>query len=200
MYDFGMGTSCYYVAVSIDGFIAKADDSLDWLDHLPQHNSFAVLNGRQEDLFEYHRFYQTVDVLVVGRRTFEVMMSFAEYPYPDKMVYVCTHGEVDTRGLERVVVTQEDPVTLVCKLKKEFKNRVWIVGGGGLAASLMKGGEIDELVITIIPTMLGTGIRLFGENQFEQDWLRKEVVSLNNGLTQIHFTKKEKRAAPQPSP
>jgi dihydrofolate reductase len=188
----GMGTSCYYVAVSIDGFIAKVDDSLDWLNHVPQHNSFSVLGGESVDLFEYHRFFSSVDVLVMGRRTFEVLMSFAEFPYPQKQVFVCTHGVVDTRGLDSVVVTTEDPVSLVNKLKLDFKNRVWIVGGGGLAATLMKGGVIDEMIITLVPTILGSGIRLFGEGEFEQDWDRQEIVSLSNGLTQIRFLKKKK--------
>ncbi|UYL08450.1 dihydrofolate reductase family protein [Bdellovibrio sp. SKB1291214] len=189
---FGMGTCCYYVAVSIDGFIAKADDSLDWVRHIPQHNSFSVLGGEAVDLFEYHRFFSSVDVLVMGRRTFEVLMSFMEFPYPDKRVFVCTRGEVDTRDLALVTVTNEDPVSLVDNLKHEFKNRIWIVGGGGLAATLMKGGVIDEIILTLVPTVLGSGIRLFGEGNFEQDWERKELVALNNGLTQIRFQKKRK--------
>lgn len=187
-----MGTCCYYVAVSIDGFIAKADDSLDWLNHIPQHNSFSVLGGEPVDMFEYHRFYSSVDVMVVGRRTFEVMMSFAEFPYPDKRVFVCTHGEVDKRGMESVTVTADDPVALVNKLKQEFKGRVWVVGGGGLAATLMNGFAIDEIILTLVPTVLGTGIRLFGEGDFEQDWNRQEVVALSNGLTQLRFLKKKK--------
>lgn len=83
-------------------------------------------------------------------------------------LFVCTHGEVDKRGMESVTVTADDPVALVNKLKQEFKGRVWVVGGGGLAATLMNGFAIDEIILTLVPTVLGTGIRLFGEGDFEQ--------------------------------
>ncbi|MFM6928765.1 MAG: dihydrofolate reductase family protein [Bdellovibrio sp.] len=186
-----MGTLCYYVASSIDGFIAKEDDSLDWLNHIPQHNSFVSLEGSANDVFEYHAFYKTVDVMMMGRRTFDVTMSFAEYPYPDKRAFVFSRNtSLRPEVAHQVTITDRDPGEVAWMLKSETEGRVWLVGGGHLASELMKAGVIDEIILTLIPTLLGKGIRLFQEGDFEVDWYRKDVIALDNGLTQMRFLKK----------
>lgn len=186
-----MGTLCYYVAASIDGFIAKEDDSLDWLNHIPQHNSFVSLQGSKEDVFEYHAFYKTVDVMMMGRRTFDVTMGFAEYPYPDKRAFVFSRNtSLRPEVAHQVTITSRGPAEVADMLKSETQGRVWLVGGGHLASELMKAGAIDEIILTLIPTILGKGIRLFQEGDFEVDWERNDVVALDNGLTQIRLLKK----------
>ncbi|MBO9668445.1 MAG: dihydrofolate reductase [Bdellovibrio sp.] len=187
-----MGVVSYYVAASIDGFISRTDENLDWLNHIPEHNSFTILGGGKEDLFEYHNFYKTVDVMLMGRRTFDVTMGFAEYPYPDKKAFVFTRNlDLRPEVKHAVEIVSRDPGEVAAMLKKETKNRIWLVGGGSLASELMRAGQIDEIILTIIPIILGSGIKLFKEGEFEADFERQEVVALSNGLTQIRFLKKQ---------
>lgn len=128
---------------------------------------------------------------MMGRRTFDVTMGFAEYPYPDKRAFVCSrNASLRPEVAHQITVTSRDPGELATMLKTETSGRVWLVGGGHLASELMKAGVIDEIILTLIPTLLGKGIRLFQDGDFEADWERKEVMALDNGLTQIRFLKK----------
>lgn len=145
-----------FVATSVDGFIARLDGSIDWL---IQANA-VVPKG--EDC-GYKAFMETVDALVMGRNTFEQVLTFSEWPYGDKKVIVLTRkGVVVTDALRQTVSTSsEDPASLVERLSSAGLQHLYIDGGQTIQGFL-RAGLVNELTITVVPILLGEGIPLWG--------------------------------------
>jgi dihydrofolate reductase len=140
----------YYVAASIDGFIAKEDGDVSWLDEF---------NISPEET-GYEEFYASVDALVMGRNTYEMIVSFGGWPYGDKPVWVCTSGEVvacEACNLQSKLASDE----LVKVAEEMGLKHLWLVGGGTLAASFLEKSLLTNIIVTQIPTVLGGGIPLF---------------------------------------
>ena len=139
----------YYVAASLDGYIADAAGGVDWL---PQDDS---------DDYGYAEFYDGVDALVMGRRTYDQVLGFGEWPYAGKSCYVFTANPPDDNphGVEFVHTEPADFAQLVAS---HYDGTVWLVGGGNLADQFRRDGLIDEYLVFVIPIILGRGIPLFG--------------------------------------
>lgn len=143
----------YYVAASLDGLIATPDGSVEWL---------AEFEGRDED-YGYAEFLAGVDAVMMGRRTFEQSLTFGPWPYADKSGWVFAQGEL--RGLpEGVERTTLPPMEFVSRLDGAGVRRAWLVGGGALAGSFHEAGMIDRYIVSLMPVVLGAGVRLLGEN------------------------------------
>jgi len=140
----------YYVAVSLDGFIATADGGVDWL---------APYEGTGED-YGYKAFYEPLDVLLLGSRTYEQALSFGEWPYRGKTCWVFSKRQLEAID-PGVRVMDKSPREVVAELDEGQYKNAWLVGGAALAGSFRSQGLIDEYIITIIPTILGGGIPLF---------------------------------------
>lgn len=139
-----------YIATSLDGYIARRDGSVDWLDHVE-------VGGGDGGYIE---FYSTVGTIVMGRMTYdEVLILADEFPYADKPCYVLSRSKQASTA--HVTFTDESINTLIPRLKGDSKGDIWLVGGGQLAAAFLQEGLLDELHIAIIPTILGEGIPLF---------------------------------------
>lgn len=139
----------YHVAASLDGFIATVDDGVAWL---PQ------IDAAGED-FGYHAFYDSIDALLMGSRTYAQVMRHAEWPYPGKPCWVFTHRRLADPPPE-VIATAQAPSLVVAELRGRGLKRGWLVGGGQLASSFRSVGLISEYVIGVVPTILGMGIPL----------------------------------------
>ena len=145
-----------YVGTSLDGFIARRDGSIDWL------NEAQSLVPEGEDC-GYQAFMDTVDTLIMGRRTFEQVLTFGPWPYGDTPVVVLSHNPVTLPSHlpDTVSCSSESPQVLLERLAGQGVKHVYVDGGttiqGFLAQSL-----IDEITITSIPIILGEGIPLFG--------------------------------------
>ena len=145
-----MGTITYYVAASVDGYIADAEGGVDWL---PQ--------GEPED-YGYTEFYAGVDALVMGRRTYDQVLEFGQWPYAGKPTYVFTgHPPLDNPYDVRFV-SDTEPAEFVRTTAAGYSGTVWLVGGGNLADQFRSAGLIDEYLVHVIPVILGRGIPLFG--------------------------------------
>lgn len=146
-----------FIATSLDGFIARRDGSLDWLDRAN------ALVPADEDC-GYAAFMAGVDALVMGRATFEVARGFPAWPYGERPVYVLSRS---VRGLPpgtpASVSLLDLPPEEVVRLAAEAGHRRLYVDGGATVQSFLAAGFISELTITVIPILLGAGIRLFGE-------------------------------------
>ncbi|MGE7920143.1 dihydrofolate reductase family protein [Viridibacillus sp. NPDC093762] len=141
-----------YIGVSLDGFIAKEDDDLQWLEEVEGEGD----NG-------YAAMYETIDTTIMGKRTYDYVMEHAEsFPYPDKKNYVFTNSEQGST--EYVDFVKEDVVEFTKKLKKQEGTKIWMVGGSGILDAFVKENLIDEYIITVTPHILGSGIPLFKEN------------------------------------
>ncbi len=148
--------SSVFIATSLDGYIARDDGNLDWLDRA----NATVPNG--EDC-GYHDFITSVDVLVMGRNTFEKVLSFGDWAYGSKPVVVLSRGQVSIPPsiAGTVSASSEQPQTLVERLATTGAQHLYIDGGLAIQ-SFLQAGLIDEITITVIPVLLGAGKPLFG--------------------------------------
>lgn len=145
-----------FIATSLDGFIARRDGSIDWLERANQ----LVIPG--EDC-GYHSFIETVDILVMGRNTYEQVLTFSEWPYPEKKLIVLSSKGAHVPQLltNKVSVTSESPQKLLERLSNSTIKHIY-VDGGQTIQSFLNAGLIDEITITTIPILLGSGKPLFG--------------------------------------
>ncbi len=168
-----------FIATSLDGFIAREDESLDWLFKVEGEGD----NG-------YSDFYETVDTILMGRKTYDWVMKHenGKFPYENKECYVFSRTVHEHTN--NVTFVQEDPVSLVGKLKRKKGDNIWLVGGGELIHSFLKEKLIDELIVTIAPVLIGTGIRLFKEGDFELELKLKNSKRFNQ-FVELHYEAKQ---------
>lgn len=146
-----------FIATSLDGFIAREDGRLDWLDRAN------ALVPPGEDC-GYGAFMASVDALVMGRHTFEKVLSFPEWPYADKPVWVLsrTRTELPPGLPPSVRLLNASPSEVCAQAAVEGYARLYVDGGVTLQAFLAA-GCLSDLTVTVIPTLLGRGRRLFGD-------------------------------------
>jgi dihydrofolate reductase len=170
-----------FIATSLDGFIARLDGGLDWLDAANR----LVPDG--EDC-GYRTFIDTVDVLVMGRHSFEKVLGFGAWPYGQLPVVVMSRGGVDIPGELRPTVTSSSqaPGDLLATLRNKGYRHAYIDGGLTIQ-SFLSAGLVDEIIMTLIPVLLGNGISLFGELQ-RDIWLEAvETKRYPFGFNQLRY-------------
>lgn len=166
----------YYVATSLDGFIATPDGGVDWL-------SCTELDG--ED-YGYSTFIGTVDGLLMGRATFDFATSHP-WPYGDRPCWVWTHQELDVAP-PTVRSTEASPTAFIRSADLEGLDHLWLVGGGRLASAFEGAGLIDEYVLTYVPVTLGTGVPLLGGSATSTEPLVLDRQTLySNGVFQAVY-------------
>ncbi|MGO4529077.1 dihydrofolate reductase family protein [Paenibacillus sp. 2TAF8] len=139
-----------YIAMSLDGYIARLDGSVDWL--------FDVQGDGGDN--GYAAFYQTIGSVIMGRSTYEDVLTLSEdFPYSDRPAYVLSRSEQPSAP--HVQFTSENVETLISRLKQTYEGDVWVVGGGQLVQSVMEQQILDEIEVAIIPKVLSEGIPLF---------------------------------------
>lgn len=170
-----------YIAMSLDGYIARKNGAVDWLSgHADENN---VDNG-------YNNFYKTIDTVVMGRTTYEQVINELSpdvWVYEGKKCYVATtkKGEADSK----VEFISEDIVGNIKNLKKQQGKDIWIVGGAKLIDQFIKQDIIDKYIITVIPTILGEGIPLFIKENPEIK-LRLVETKVVDGMTELTYIKR----------
>lgn len=144
-----------FTATSLDGFIARENGALDWLHGEP--------GAEPEPDYGYDAFFASVDALVMGRGTFEVVLSFPEWPYGEKPVVVLsTYPLVIPAGVPRTVEHMNgSPREIVARLEARGWTHVY-VDGGKTIQGFLAAGLIGRLIISRLPILLGSGIPLFG--------------------------------------
>jgi len=170
----------YYVAASVDGYIATMDGGIEWL---------APFEGTGED-YGYAQFYDSVEAVLLGRRTYETSLAFAEWPYPGKPCWVFSHGNIRSLSSD-VVRTAQAPVEVMDHIATSGVRRTWLVGGGALAASFRAEGLITEYIITIVPVVLGAGVPLFADPGPPERLQLVEEKSYPKGLVQLRYVRAE---------
>lgn len=166
----------YYVAVSLDGYVAPLDGKVDWL---------AAYNSGDED-YGFWEFYNSVDALVEGSKTYDQALGFGEWPHPGKPCWVFTNRRLEVKQPE-VTLTSATPSEVVTQLKARGFRRLWLVGGSRLAASFRASGLTTEYVLSIMPVFLGAGIPLFGTNGPKETLKLVESKSYPSGLVQLRY-------------
>lgn len=178
-----------FCGVSVDGFLARPNHALDFLEA-----------GGQES-HGYDAFYASVDVIVIGRRTFEVVLGFGTWPYGKKQVVVLSSGKLDFSGIKGGVVEQMsgEPAEIAKKLEaRGFKHAY--IDGGITIQRFLAAGCIDQMVITRVPVLIGAGIPLFGS--VPHDILLRHVAtrSYKGGLVQSEYEVEAQKGRKKPKP
>lgn len=165
-----------YISMSLDGYIATKDHSLEFLSMVEQEG---------ED-YGYNDFVKTVDAVIIGRKTYEKVIAMGyEYPHTDKDVYIWTRTVRPAIGKFKFYT--DDLSRLVHDLKRQPGKHIYCDGGAEIANELIKNNLVDEYIISVIPILLGDGIKLFKDGRPEQ---RLELISskqYKKGLIQLHY-------------
>lgn len=167
-----------YIATSLDGYIADVEETLDWLLHVEMEGDGG-----------YQAFIETVDTVVLGRRTYEWVMKYenGNFPYVDQQSYVVTSRPEASKG--QLTFTSEDPANLVKRLKQQAGNTIWPVGGSLLLERLLQEDLVDEFIISVAPLTLGDGIPLFQKTQRRLDFTL-ESVTKHGQMAQMHYIRR----------
>jgi dihydrofolate reductase len=165
-----------YISMSLDGYIATKDNSLEFLSMVEQEG---------ED-YGYNDFIKSVDTVIIGRKTYEKVLSMGfDYPHIDKDVYILTRNEKPQIGNFKYY--SGDLKQLVRTLKSNSGKNIYCDGGAEIANELIKNNLIDEYIISVIPILLGEGIKLFNDGRPEQKLELVATKQFDKGLTQIHY-------------
>ncbi len=173
----------YYVATSLDGYIATNDGRVDWLERF---------GGGGED-HGASDLYSAVDALLMGRDTYEFALQLGHWPSPDKPAWVFSHH--DLRLLHpSITLTSDSPAEVVKLLRARGIQRAWLMGGGQLATSFRIAGLISRFILSICPVMLGSGIPVFAPSVAKEDSLRLiEAKPFASGIIQLTYEPGPKR-------
>jgi dihydrofolate reductase len=167
-----------FIGTSLDGYIAKPNDDLSFLD---------LVDKEGED-YGYYDFIKSVDTVILGRKTYDwVMMQVTEFPHAKRESYIITRTPRASNGLIRFYTG--DLVELVKRLKVANGKNIFIDGGAEVINSLLKQNLIDELIISIVPVLVGDGIRLFQDGRPEERLKLINARNFDTGLVQLHYVR-----------
>ncbi len=169
-----------HLVSSVDGFIARKDNSISWLEA----NGSVYEAGVTLSEEDAAAFVKSIDCYVLGSRTYEHALELG-WPYGDTPTVVVT-GRKLRSNRRSVQFYSGDLKTLVDEKLAPYRN-VWLVGGAMLSQRFLELGLVDEIRLTIAPVLLGDGLRLFGGPLEERRWDLKNVVAYNNGFVELHY-------------
>lgn len=173
-------TISVFIAVSLDGNIARLNGNLDWLENAAPEND-------TED-YGYQKYISTVDCIVMGRKTFEKVASFSKWPYVGKRVIVVSRvlKEAPADFVDKVETYGGKIQMLPVELQYQGVRKVYLDGGLTIQ-SFLRCGLIDEMTITQIPVLIGRGISLFGELNKDIKLKLMRSQSFASGFVQSHY-------------
>jgi dihydrofolate reductase len=168
-----------FIAQSLDGYIATKEDSLDWLFKVEGEGD----NG-------YSEFYEEVDTIIMGKRTYDWIMNYekGQFPYKNKNCYVFSRSQLEDTADVKFV--NEDIINFTNSLKKEEGKNIWVVGGGDLLHTFFKEKLLDELILTTAPSIIGDGIPLFKPGNYQLELNLKRTRTFNQ-FVEVHYTVKK---------
>lgn len=167
-----------FIAASLDGFIARKDGSIDWLSEIP--------NPDNSD-YGYNDFIKNIDAILMGRATFEKVLTFGSWPY-DKPVFVISSSlkSVDMKLKDKVEIVNGSLKSILESINSRNLINLYIDGGKTIQ-SFLKEDLIDEMIITKIPVLLGNGIPLFSDTGIELKFEHVNTNIFSGGLIQCHY-------------
>lgn len=173
-----MRKTVLYIAMSLDGYIADKNNNVDFL--------HGEIEGH-DDVAGYDNFSKTVDTVIMGYKTYKKItteLSKDLWPYSNMQSYVLTHR--NPKNTETIKFIQTDLKELITKLKNQDGKDIFVCGGADLIGQLMDNRLIDRFVISVIPTIIGGGLRLFKETINEQR-LRLIGIEEKNSIVELTY-------------
>jgi dihydrofolate reductase len=163
-----------FIASSLDCYIAREDGGIDWL--------------FTDDDYGYTKFYDSIDTIIVGRKSYDQSLTFDDYPYKGKKVYVFTRKKIRKNNNEQDVVYIDTNIQdFVTSLTQSIGKDIWLIGGSEIVSVLLNVGLVDEIILSIHPIILGTGIPLLRDIQKEVNLKLENSLSFDSGLTQLYY-------------
>lgn len=171
-----------YIACSLDGFIAKPDGNLDWLNTIPNDNN---------DDYGYSQFIERIDGIIMGKNTFEAVVGFPEWPYT-KPVFVVSNSlkSIPEEVKGKAEVVHGDIRKIIEDLKRRGIKNIY-VDGGKTIQFFLKEDLIDEMIITTVSKIIGDGIPLLGRIGIEKTFKVKKIERLNEYLVKTYYRREE---------
>lgn len=167
-------SACYYVATSADGLIADRLGNLDWL------------APYLEKDYSFHSFLDSIDTVVMGRRTYErILRTTKTNPYEGKHFVVLSHTR--SSGPHAGLFWQGSPEELIPRLDEMGSKSLCVVGGGCVAGAFLEAGLLDEVQQFIMPVVLGSGTPLFGPLRQHASLRLKDSQSFENGVVRLRY-------------
>jgi dihydrofolate reductase len=169
-----------YIAVSLDGYIAHSDGNIDWLDSV----------ARPDEDYGYAAFIETIDTVIMGRKTYEKVLSFGgDFPHAGRDCYVLSRTERGPDGQVRFFSGPADE--LLNQIQRKTGKDIFIDGGSEAIDLFREKGLIDSYTVSIIPILLGEGIPLFKESKKELPLKLVEATTFDSGLVQLTYVPAE---------
>lgn len=170
-----------YIAASLDGYIARPDDDIEWLTEFP--------NPSTGD-YGYKDFLNTIDTIIMGGRTYRELLSMDMlWSYKEQQIYVVSHHAWDDK--ENIKFIAKNIIETIVGLRVKEGKDIWLMGGGEIISMLLDADLVDELQIFYMPVMLGDGIRLFPSNKSkEAQWNLLESKPYDNGVLEAKYQRK----------
>ena len=164
-----------FIASSLDGYISREDDSIDWM--------------FDDQDYGYEAFYDEVDAIVLGRHTWDKLKELGDYPYEGKKAYVFSSTETESTDPNVTFVTESVEEWLQ-RAKQKTGGTIWLIGGSKLVDECLQAGLVDEIMLSIHPILLGKGIPLFRGKQPETPLELVSSKAYQSGLVRLVYRKK----------
>lgn len=168
--------------MSLDGYIAKPNEDMTFL---------SLVQQEGED-YGYAEFTNIVDTIIIGRKTYDwVMTQVPEFPHSDKDAYIITRTPRSSIG--KTKFHTGDVKHLISELKSKKGKNIFVDGGAEIVNELLKDNLIDEFIISVIPILLGDGVRLFKDGRPEKELTLIGSKKFEKGLVQLHYKLKKNK-------
>lgn len=165
-----------YVATSADGYIARPDGDVAWLDRPQPPGGYGM-----------SAFYKSVDTVLLGRKTYDLARKLGQGSYPGKTNYVFSRS----RGRHRapnVQFVNEDVGQFARRLRRARGKDIWLVGGAELAAAFLDAGQVDEFIIHVVPILIGEGIPLVSPGRRGVPLALRSSRRYRDGVVRLHYS------------
>jgi dihydrofolate reductase len=166
----------YYVATSADGFIARTDEDIAWLHRARTAGDYGMA-----------AFYKSIDTVLVGRKTYDVGLKFGQDSYAGKKNFVFSRTPPVTQSPKMEYVAADIP-SFANRLRKQKGKHIWLAGGANLAASFLDCDQLDELVLHVIPILIGEGIPLIQARHRSTPLKVLSSRTFSDGVVRIHYS------------
>ncbi|AKB38851.1 Dihydrofolate reductase [Methanosarcina siciliae C2J] len=167
-----------YIACSLDGFIARENGSIDWL---------AEYENSPETDYGYSEFFSSIGTVLMGRKTYEQVLGFGLWPYGEKKTYVFTRQNEPLRRERNIKFVSEDVGKFVRRLKENTDEDIWLVGGSQLIRAFLEEDLVQDLIVFVVPVILGSGIPLFDRIGKEVRLRMIDTERYEGGLVRLEY-------------
>lgn len=176
-----LSTTVLFIAMSLDGYIARTDGTIDWLTSIP--------NPDQGD-YGYAELINRIGTIIMGRKTYESLLGFGiPWPYEEFTTYIVTQNSGYEVQSPNTFTFTNNVKKYVTQLQQDSDKDIWIVGGSQLIQTMLQCDLIDEMIISVIPTMIGEGIPLFLPTSISRDWNLVKTKHFNTGVVNLTYMK-----------